>query len=161
MRIAAAEVSRGGWVHLFPEGRINYTGQLGPLRWGIGKVFCDAVNSSTTTTATATTATESNTPIVLPFYHSGMGSVLPRKGRFPRVGQTVVVTVGRPIYMDDLAARCKSEQGEGQKCVWKEVAERVGEALRALEKVSPPNVDQVPGNEEAEMKRRSEGAMPA
>lgn len=43
MKVAAAEVARGKWLHMFPEGRINYTGQLGRLRWGIGKVVCDAV----------------------------------------------------------------------------------------------------------------------
>ena len=47
MRVAAAEVARGGWVHLFPEGRVVYTGQLAPsLRWGIGKIVCDAVTAS-------------------------------------------------------------------------------------------------------------------
>lgn len=43
MRAVAGEVSRGKWVHVFPEGRVNYTGVLGPLRWGVGKLVCDAV----------------------------------------------------------------------------------------------------------------------
>lgn len=46
MKFAAHEVARGSWVHIFPEGKINYTGTMGPLRWGVGKLFCDAVNIS-------------------------------------------------------------------------------------------------------------------
>lgn len=42
MRTVAAEVARGRWVHIFPEGKVNYTGMLGPLRWGVGKLVCDA-----------------------------------------------------------------------------------------------------------------------
>ncbi len=43
MRSAAREVGQGGWLHVFPEGRVNRSGTLGPLRWGVGKVVCDAV----------------------------------------------------------------------------------------------------------------------
>lgn len=46
MRVAAGEVARGGWVHVFPEGRINYEGVMGPVRWGVGKMVCDARNAS-------------------------------------------------------------------------------------------------------------------
>ena len=46
MRTVAAEVARGRWVHIFPEGKVNYTGQLGPLRWGVGKLVCDAMARS-------------------------------------------------------------------------------------------------------------------
>jgi len=30
-------------VCLFAQGRVNYTGQVGPCKHGIGKVVCDAV----------------------------------------------------------------------------------------------------------------------
>ena len=36
------QVAEGGWLHVFPEGRIMMNGQLGPFRWGVGKVVCDA-----------------------------------------------------------------------------------------------------------------------
>jgi monolysocardiolipin acyltransferase len=148
MRVTAGELSRGGWVHLFPEGRINYTGKLGHLRWGIGKVFCDAVEAT------------GRAPRILPFYHSGMGRVMPRRARLPRVGNDVDVVVGDVIKMEDLAIRCGKE-GEDQTCVWKDIASRVAEALRELEKSAPrPNIDQVPGKEDVEMRRHSEGALP-
>lgn len=45
-------------------------------------------------------------PIVLPFYHSGMGRILPKGSVIPRVGQTVYVTVGEPIELRDLTRKC-------------------------------------------------------
>lgn len=99
---------------------------------------------------------------MLPFYHSGMGRVLPRGGRVPRVGRRVSVVVGRPIELTDLAARCVAK-GEDKKCVWQEVTERIAVALRELEAQVPPNEDQ------SRMKRRrgkeeskagGEGALP-
>ncbi len=43
IRTVAREVAAGRWLHVFPEGRVNYTGELGTLRWGVGKIICDAV----------------------------------------------------------------------------------------------------------------------
>lgn len=45
-------------------------------------------------------------PIVLPFYHSGMGRILPKGSVIPRIGHTVNVTVGQPIELSDLTAKC-------------------------------------------------------
>ena len=42
LRTVAGEVARGRWAHVFPEGRVVYEGRLGPLRWGVGKLVCDA-----------------------------------------------------------------------------------------------------------------------
>lgn len=33
----------GGWLHVFPEGRISYNGRLSDLRWGIGRMVCDTM----------------------------------------------------------------------------------------------------------------------
>ena len=43
--------------------------------------------------------------MVLPFYHSGMGSVLPRRSRLPRAGKQVAVVVGQPVDLSDLTCR--------------------------------------------------------
>ena len=42
MRVVTARAARGEWIHLFPEGRVGYTGHLAPCKWGVGKVICDA-----------------------------------------------------------------------------------------------------------------------
>ncbi|KAK9831538.1 hypothetical protein WJX81_006941 [Elliptochloris bilobata] len=124
-RLAAA----GDWLHLFPEGRVGYTGRLAPCRWGVGKVVCDCVRSG------------HRAPMVLPFYHSGMGRVLPKHGRVPRAGQRVAVLLGDPVPLDDLAPRCLGPDVALPQ-VWREIAQRVCEALADLESRSPPNWDQ-------------------
>ena len=43
MHAVARVVALGRWLHIFPEGKVNYTGQLAPLRWGVGKIICDAI----------------------------------------------------------------------------------------------------------------------
>lgn len=51
-------------------------------------------------------------PIVLPFYHSGMGRVMPQGSLVPRFGKTVHVTVGKPVGLADLLPRCNCERYE-------------------------------------------------
>ena len=46
MQTAAQLLSRGDWVHLFPEGRVSFSGRLQPCKWGVGKLVCDAVTQS-------------------------------------------------------------------------------------------------------------------
>jgi monolysocardiolipin acyltransferase len=143
MRVAAGEVARGGWLHLFPEGRVGYSGALGPLRWGVGKVVCDAA-----------LARGGAPPTVLPFYHSGMGGVMPRRARVPRAGRRVDIVVGEPVALEPaLIARCGAADEAGRCAAWRDIAERVGDALRELEARAPPNVDQTAA--------RDEGAMPS
>jgi len=48
-------LNKGGWVHVFPEGKVHKDGTLHKLRWGIGKLVESA----------------HPTPYVLPFYHLG------------------------------------------------------------------------------------------
>ena len=43
---------------------------------------------------------------MLPFYHSGMGRILPKGAVIPRSGQTVHVTFGEPVELRDLTKKC-------------------------------------------------------
>ena len=131
MRAVAGELAKGAWVHIFPEGRIHYSGELGTLRWGVGKLFCDAVAKS-----------GGLAPEVLPFYHSNMGTVMPRGSRVPHVGKTVTVAVGEPLDLNDMATKCGKGSLDEQQCVWKEITERIKIALKELEKQVPPNPSQ-------------------
>jgi len=82
--------------------------------------------------------------MVLPFYHSGMGDVLPRKKRVPRPGNTVVVQVGDPVDLTKLASKCKSDTLEGRNCAWKEITAVIEKSLRDLEsKTLPRNKSQL------------------
>lgn len=102
MQTAARLLARGDWVHVFPEGRVGYSGRLQPCKWGVGKLVCDCVAES------------GRCPVVVPFYHSGMGRVMPEHGRIPRVGRQVDITIGVPMDVSDLACRC-GQPGVDQK----------------------------------------------
>ncbi|CAL8463510.1 g3044 [Coccomyxa elongata] len=147
MLTAARLLARGDWVHVFPEGRVGYSGRLQPCKWGVGKLVCDCVAAS------------GRCPVVLPFYHSGMGRVMPEHGRIPRVGRQVDITVGEPMDVSDLACRC-GQPGVDQKQVWKDITERICHGLQELEETSPPNANQLKeknvsqGSIEADLKKR-------
>ena len=124
---AGAALAGGGWVHLFPEGRVGYSGSLLPVRWGVGALVCDCV------------ARGAPPPHILPFHHAGMGAVMPRGSRVPRTGHTVTVTVGEGIDVSDLARGCSSPD---PRLTWAAIAARVEAALKRLEEGAPPNPDQ-------------------
>ena len=46
MQTAAELLARGDWVHVFPEGRVGYSGRLQACKWGVGKLVCDTVAHS-------------------------------------------------------------------------------------------------------------------
>lgn len=127
MQSAAGLVAQGGWLHIFPEGRVMMNGKLGPFRWGVGKVVCDAKRAS-----------GGQDPIVLPFFHSNMASVLPIESKIPRIGNKVVVTIGHPLNLSDITCDCHVE-GKDQQEVWKKITARMHDAMAALEATSPPN----------------------
>jgi len=151
LRVAARQLARGDWVHLFPEGRIHFDGRLGPFRWGAGKLVCDA-----------RAANGGADPIVLPFYHSGMGDVVPMLTVLPRPGNAVHVTVGKPIDLSAATCRC-NDPSHDQQAVWREITALMRAEVAALEARAPPNRDQLQGRPEPERirqrrARRGEGS---
>lgn len=46
MQTAAALLAGGDWVHIFPEGRVGYSGRLQACKRGVGKLVCDAMEQS-------------------------------------------------------------------------------------------------------------------
>lgn len=101
-------LAAGGWVHFFPEGRVNQTGALGPLRWGAARAYARAWRAAQRTGAPA--------PLVVAFYHTGMQRVKPvvREAPWyervlPRTGQRVRVLVGAPQDLTPVMRRCPAE----------------------------------------------------
>jgi len=129
METAASRAARGDWVHVFPEAKVGYTGRVMPLKRGIGKLVCDCLKENP------------RAPVVLPFYHSGMGRILPKHCVLPRVGHTVHVSVGEPLDLAEVTSRCNCEQYE-QSEVWTAITQKIAEALADLERRSVPNWDQ-------------------
>ena len=85
---------------------------------------------------------------------------MPRRGRLPRAGHRVAVLVGEPVELEDLVGGCSAGGPEARRCAWRDIAERVAAALRALEERAPPNPAQAPRRGEAGG-GRGEGALPA
>lgn len=222
---AAAEVLRGGgWVHVFPEGRVEPSGRLPPplspssssakdssaarspgllsrarglaagllpasfwneegakkknreaqeekeearrtaepappsssstprppsrraFRRGVGALFCDCLNRG------------GQPPALLPFYHSGMGEVMPRGARVPRVfsGKKVTVVVGDEVDVSDLSPGCSSPDPAVREATWAAIAERLRAALARLEAQAPRNRDQRSEREKARDAREEE-----
>jgi len=71
------------WLHIFPEGKVNTERErLYRFKWGIGRIISEL----------------KTTPIVIPFYHTGMPDVLPnRRPYIPRYGNKVFMNVGQPL----------------------------------------------------------------
>ncbi|CAL8094024.1 unnamed protein product [Orchesella dallaii] len=73
----------GDWFHIFPEGKVNTEREkLYRFKWGIGRIISEL----------------KTTPIVIPFYHTGMPDVLPNQRPYiPRYGNKVFMNVGEPL----------------------------------------------------------------
>ncbi|CAF1003495.1 unnamed protein product [Rotaria magnacalcarata] len=94
MTFALEQINQGEWVHIFPEAKINLTKELIRLKWGIGRLIAEA----------------NVCPLVVPFYHLGMDSVLPNvEPYFPKIGQKVSIYIGEPLTFDDLVEKMRKE----------------------------------------------------
>ena len=130
-RAAADALASGGWVHVFPEGRVSPSGKLGRLRWGVGALVCGCVASG------------GAPPLLLPLYHSGMATVLPLGSVLPRpLGKKLNLSVGEAIDLSDLTQGCTASDPAERARTWAAITARAEAGLKALEAVSPPNPDQ-------------------
>uniref|UniRef100_A0A7S3D506 Tafazzin family protein n=1 Tax=Palpitomonas bilix TaxID=652834 RepID=A0A7S3D506_9EUKA len=71
MQTAVDMVSRGHWMHIFPEGTRSKTGELGKMKIGVGKLVAGA----------------EVTPLVVPFVHQGMEKIMRRGTFLPSTGK--------------------------------------------------------------------------
>ncbi len=89
------ELNRGDWLHIYPEGKINMTKEFIRLKWGVGRLVADS----------------KTTPLVLPFFHYGMDTVLPNEEPYKlRMNKKATIVVGKPLNFDDLVKSMKSEK---------------------------------------------------
>lgn len=122
LHTAVELVKRGDWLHLFPEGRVSRDGELSRMRRGFAKLLCDIENSG------------GQTPLVVPFWHSGMAVVKPYGEYSIGVGKRVHVTVGEPIDFSDLVKKCgRCEKSvKARDALYGQIMDRVEGRLRDL-----------------------------
>jgi len=128
-------LSRGDWVHVFPEGKISKDQKLGPMKFGTAKILCEGSPGAAD-------------PVVLPFYHRGLEKVMPIGTKIPRVGHNTTVVVGRPIDFGNLILECKknhqktaqggTKENSGsqkeRKMYYKEIMAKIEQSLLDLER---------------------------
>lgn len=157
----------GDWIHMFPEGR-TYQDQLmscrdalgrryrksgrtappgrdlGPMKWGVGKVIYDVVASNTKSDGVCVFEKGVNNGklIVLPYYHLNMEKVLPENedlslvSFWPRGGNDIFCMFGEPVDFSDIISSfhrqlVSLEEGEEKRRVqyacYKAITDRVEE----------------------------------
>ncbi|KAK9735466.1 hypothetical protein RND81_04G207000 [Saponaria officinalis] len=117
MDIAISKLNSGGWVHIFPEGSRSRDGgkTTGSAKKGVGRLVVDA----------------DNTPMVVPFVHTGMQEIMPIGAKFPRIGKTVTVLIGDPMEFDDLL-NGEGTEFESRGDLYDAISSRIGQRLQHL-----------------------------
>ncbi|KAI8420579.1 hypothetical protein MSG28_009031 [Choristoneura fumiferana] len=112
-------LTRGEWVHIFPEGRVNVNKEHIRFKWGVGRMIweCSAAGRA---------------PLVLPVWHEGMDGVLPNQEPYRlRARKRVVLGVGAPVPLAALLSRLK-ECGASEEESRRAITERVQSELLRL-----------------------------
>lgn len=86
------QLSKGKWVHVFPEGKVNMTKEDMRLKWGVGRMIYESPI----------------TPIVIPIWHIGMDDVLPNEPPYYlRLRKNLTFNYGRPIDFTNLLEKLR------------------------------------------------------
>lgn len=118
MNMAVEKLNHGGWIHIFPEGKINLFKEEIRYKWGVARMVMDCAQ----------------VPLVVPIYHLGTDDVLPNhKPYFPRYGKRVTVVVGRPLDFTHLLEGMRGINATAEQ-IRMEVTERIQKEMKKLKK---------------------------
>ncbi|XP_067002280.1 tafazzin [Anabrus simplex] len=110
------QLSKGEWVHIFPEGKVNVTKEFMRLKWGIGRLVYDSPIL----------------PIVIPMWHIGMDHILPNDPPYVlRTRNKVTLNYGKPIDLQDMVNNLKAKQASAQEAR-KAITDKIQDELMQL-----------------------------
>ena len=122
MKFLQERLERGGWVNMFPEGKVVGGDTVGACRWGVGRLVWNC----------------SVCPTLLPVIHIGMDRVPPNpstdqetQSYLIRPGNLVTVNVGRPVHLEDLLTDLR-EKGADAVQARREITRRVQTVMEDL-----------------------------
>ena len=116
------EINRGCWLHIFPEGKVNMDKTFLRLKWGVGRLIAEAIN----------------TPVVLPFYHHGFDTILENYPPYvPKTKKKTTIVWGEPLYLDDFVRDLKAAK-KSEEEIRKAITDRIQEAFYELKRKSIP-----------------------
>ncbi|MEW6732008.1 MAG: lysophospholipid acyltransferase family protein [Acidobacteriota bacterium] len=108
------ELLKNNIVVVFPEGTRSRTGEIGQGKPGVGKMIYNA------------------RPIVIPVRMIGMDEVLGVGRIIPRAFHTIHIIIGKPLDLSNLLDQPLAENETEQISHFREIANQVVEAIRAL-----------------------------
>ena len=122
MRFLQDRLDSGGWVNIFPEGKVTLGDGVGPLRWGVGRLVWNSLTC----------------PVILPVIHLGMNTILPnprtegeKQSYIMRPGNLVTVNIGPPLHLGAML-RDLREAGTDAVSARREITGRVETAMADL-----------------------------
>ncbi|KAF7722266.1 hypothetical protein EC973_003486 [Apophysomyces ossiformis] len=89
---AVHKCNRNGWIHIYPEGRVNQTATMLRFKWGVSRIIMESERC----------------PLVIPIWHEGMQHVRPLRGPFVRLFQPITLVFGDPIDFQDILKAWKA-----------------------------------------------------
>lgn len=111
-------LSKGKWLHVFPEGRVNMSKDYIRLKWGVGRMIYESPIM----------------PIVVPICHVGMETILPNEPPYYlRTGQKVTFNFGEPIDLNGLVSKLR-ESNATEEEARKAITDKIEKELYKLKK---------------------------
>lgn len=86
------KLSKGDWIHMYPEGKVNETKEVIRFKWGVGRMVYESPIL----------------PIVIPIWQEGMDEILPNTLPYRlKFGKKITFNFGNPIDLSGLVAKLK------------------------------------------------------
>uniref|UniRef100_A0A8D8Q1A2 Tafazzin family protein n=1 Tax=Cacopsylla melanoneura TaxID=428564 RepID=A0A8D8Q1A2_9HEMI len=128
VNFALSKLSRGEWVHIFPEGKVNMDQTYLRFKWGIARMILESPV----------------TPMVIPMWHIGMETVLPNQPPYYfRCGKTVTFNVGPPLdlgpALDSIRASGASDE-EARSALTRLIQDKLYELKRETQELHQEHV---------------------